>query len=61
MSYYITPKLGSIEGSLQWNKIKGFADKDKSVEIISMDAKFARKVVFIPRTTLAPTAEDLPI
>jgi ATP-dependent exoDNAse (exonuclease V) alpha subunit len=29
--------------------------------IISGDNKFAGKVVFIPRITLAPTAEDLPI
>ena len=29
--------------------------------IISGDAKFAGKVVFIPRITLAPTAEDLPM
>lgn len=29
--------------------------------IISGDAKFAGKVVFIPRITLAPNAEDLPI
>lgn len=29
--------------------------------IISADAKFSGKVVFIPRITLAPTAEDLPM
>ena len=29
--------------------------------IISGDTKFAGKVVFIPRITLAPTAEDLPM
>jgi ATP-dependent DNA helicase PIF1 len=30
-------------------------------KIISGDSRFAGKVVFIPRITLAPTAEDLPI
>ena len=29
--------------------------------IISGDAKFAGNVVFIPRITLAPSAEDLPL
>ena len=55
----LDPKQGLCNGTrLKVLQIKRWALK---CSIISGDTKFAGKVVFIPRITLAPTAEDLPM